>query len=127
MYTIRDKKDLEVAYSILKLIDDDGMEHMTLRRQKKQLELKAEIRRYHKVRKPYRRILKGDYDGYVEVLELPSTISSKEEAEDYFIYNEKRICRPSQYDCTGQLFTKSHSIVQRRGSFWLVHDVGRDV
>lgn len=72
-------------------------------------------------------ILGGDVDGYLEKIEIPEDISSKEVAEAWFEVNEYRECTPSMYDCTGQSFTNWFKIVKLHDKLYAYHSVGFDV
>lgn len=72
-------------------------------------------------------ILGGDFDGYLEKVEIPEDISSKEIAEAWFEANEYRECTPSMYDCTGQSFTNWYKIVKLHDKLYAYHSVGFDV
>lgn len=74
-----------------------------------------------------RRVLNGDINGYLEKVEIPKNISSKEIAEAWFEANEYRECTPSMYDCTGQSFTNWYKIVKLHDKFYAYHSVGFDV
>ena len=69
----------------------------------------------------------GDFDGYLEKVEIPEDISSKEIAEAWFEANEYRECTPSMYDCTGQSFTNWYKIVKLHDKLYAYHSVGFDV
>lgn len=75
-------------------------------------EIKKEIRDYHKREdeRKERLIKDNGIDGGIILFELPKEINSVkidsfELAEEYFKAYEYRKCRPSIYDCTGQVFT----------------------
>ena len=120
---IRNKKDLELAYFILKCYVEDG------KRKEKIDELKREIRRYVNQPAPKQRVINGEsaLDSCILLVELPLWITDKETAEEWFEAKEVMECRPSQYDCTGQLFTAWYKIFKRRGSWWAYHCIAMDV
>lgn len=72
-------------------------------------------------------VLNGDINGYLEKVEIPKNISSKEIAEAWFEANEYRECTPSMYDCTGQSFTNWYKIVKLHDKLYAYHSVGFDV
>ena len=74
-----------------------------------------------------RRIVKSDYDGYIELVSIPWVFESEGQADDFFRDFLERHARPSIYDCTGQAFTHWYKLFKRRGQFWAYHSVGYDV
>ena len=92
--------------------------------------LKKDIRAFLK-RKPERnkRIIKGDYDGYTEVEQLPDELDgyTEEQVDDWFQCNRYLEAYPSQYDCSGQSFTIRYHLTRRHGHWIAYHVVGRDV
>ena len=129
---IRNYRDLRTAYNSVILYEELKKKYpkkntLGAKASKKYIvELKKEIRKFHK-KTSDRRIIKGDYDGYLELITLPENIASKKEANMYFDVNERLVCRPSQFDCTGQAFTCWVKIFKRRGRFMAYHNVGYDV
>lgn len=121
MFTIRDKRDLRLAYTILHGIPDAAPEAMKA--------LKKEIRRYNKHHaNSDRRIVHEDgIDGYTALVTLPESVQSEEAAEEWFYSEEERTCAPSAYDCTGQAFTTYHKIVKRGERFFCYHQISFDV
>ena len=97
-------------------------------------EIKKEIRDYYKEREKDRKewIIKDDgIDGGIVLFELPSEINSIkidsfELAEEYFKAYEYRRCRPSMYDCTGQVFTSWYKIIKRNNKFYAYHCISFD-
>ncbi len=70
----------------------------------------------------------GDWDWYTHKYPLPEAIKTKEEAVEYFEEYEYMECEPSQYDCTGQLFTSRYCVFQKPdGRWWCYHVVCMDV
>lgn len=92
--------------------------------------LKKDIRAFLN-RKPERnkRIIKGDYDGYTEVEQLPDELDSytEDEVQEWFMWNRYMTAAPSQYDCTGQSFTNWFKLTRRRGHWFAYHSIGIDV
>lgn len=74
-----------------------------------------------------RRVIKSDYDGFVELVELPLGIDSYDAADEYFKEYKYVHMTPSQYDCTGQLFTSWYKLFNRRGIWMAYHSIGIDV
>ena len=135
MLTIRDEHDLRNGYDTLDLyykVLNEVNEKMPGKDVSSILnsikEAKQSIRRYFKTQDSSRHIIK-DYesDGYIELIEFPKHIISREEAEEYFNEEELMICRPCAYDCTGQFFTGWHKLFKRRGSWWCYHRICCDV
>lgn len=88
-------------------------------------DLKQSIRDYNRRKENRdRRIITGDYDGYIELVNVPQNIT---DIDAWFDENERLICRPSQYDCTGQPFTMWYRPVKRGGRWFVYHKVGFDV
>lgn len=122
MFKIRGRDDLHFAYSLLGLLKKQGA------RDEQMNEIKKEIRRYYKGDVKDRRIIHEDgIDGYTVLIRCPENVSDDESAEEWFDYEERRECRPSMYDCTGQPFTIWHRFVERRGGWYCYHRVGFDV
>ena len=116
---IRNKKDLELAYILIK---DSKLAKMPAL-----AELKRDVRRYTH-RENGRRVIQDDgIDGGTLLIKLPDDIETAEDAEMWFLENEYRECRPSAYDCTGQLFTSSFKLVERFGRWFCYHTVRFDV
>lgn len=127
---IGNKRDLQIAYGLLLLlrqsvgiVDDRGAAEREIVR------LKREIRRFLRPQKhrTTHRIIRGDSDGYLEIVTLPDRIDSLEGASEYFENHERREYIPSQYDCTGQLFTSWYKPFKRRGRYYCYHRVLADV
>lgn len=128
---IRNRNDLELAYRILYTMadtianatgtDKDKAEGLT-KTSNYIIELKRSIRAYqHKASD--RRLIQCDYDGYVELVEVPNV----SDPEAWFDDNELLTYRPSAYDCTGQLFTVWHKFFRRNGRMMMYHRVAADV
>ena len=91
-------------------------------------EIKAALRAYYHRPLPESRCIYWDDYGYAVTLgPLPVWISDAEEAEDYFESVMRMDYVPSQYDCTGQTFTRWHKIVLRRGRWWCYHGTAMDI
>ena len=78
--------------------------------------------------KPERHIVHDNgIDGYIELLQLPEEITTRETADEWFQYNEYMECVPSAFDCTGQRFTSWYKLVERNGRWWAYHCISVDV
>ena len=95
-------------------------------------EIKKEIRDYYKRDERKEWLIRDDgIDGGIVLFELPSEINSIkidsfELAEEYFKAYEYRKCRPSMYDCTGQVFTSWYKIIKRNNKFYAYHCISFD-
>jgi hypothetical protein len=142
MYIIRDKKDLAIAYWMVRDYQgkhkNEQMEKWLAvmdeeQRQKiedKVKELKVEIRRYHREHPVSEEVLVHDdgIDGYIVRFPLPEFIKSREDGEEYFMENEYIRYRYTYYDCTGQAFTSWFKLYHRPdGRWWAYHRVSYDV
>ena len=65
----------------------------------------------------------------IQLEQLPDELNSytEDEAQELFMWNRYRTAAPSQYDCTGQLFTNWFKLTRRRGHWFAYHSIGRDV
>lgn len=124
---IRNKRELRIAYQNIELFKE-LMADMGGSQKASDfiIETKKAIRKYNK-KTSDRRVISGDIDGYVELIELPGFLRSVADAEDYFENNERLARRYSAYDCTGDAFTSWYKIFIRRGRFMAYHSVGIDV
>ena len=111
---IQDSKDLRFKYEILLLLNRIKNESSSIdfdSYNDSVYKIKKEIRDYYKRDDRKEWLIKDDgIDGGIVLFELPSEINSIkidsfELAEEYFKAFEYRRCRPSMYDCTGQVFT----------------------
>ena len=113
--------------NILSRLETDGAKKKI---EDKISEMKKQLRAENraKMKNNNRKVIK-DYgiDGFIELIQLPEEIKTKEDAVDWFEYNEYREMRPCAYDCTGQLFTGWFKIFQRNGRFIAYHCVNADV
>lgn len=125
---VRDSRDLRARWAsllfcdlIVKQAQAQGMN--TGKTQKYILDLKQSIREYNH-RKTDRRIITGDCDGVLELVDVPQGVT---DIDAWFDENERRVCMPSMYDCTGQAFTEWYKIVKRAGGYKVYHMIGYDV
>ena len=128
-YPCYNMNDVRNNYGVIKVINDIYIKEK-MKKPKDLLDAyKRGIRDYFK-RKDMeleRRTIYADYDGYIELLQLPEEVKTLEIAKTWFDVNERRVCRPSMYDCTGQRFTGGTKFVKRNGRWWVYHTVYLDV
>lgn len=128
-YPCYNMNDVRNNYGVIKVINDIYNKEK-MKKPKDLLDAyKRGIRDYFK-RKDMeleRRTIYADYDGYIELLKLPEEVKTLEIAKTWFDVNERRVCRPSMYDCTGQRFTDGIKFVKRNGGWWVYHTVYLDV
>ena len=132
---VQSKRDLETMFMIIRMTEqllkdsstDD--EELTKKRKEYLVSLKKDTRDYYKRTANKDRSLIKDYgvDGYVELIELPEYLETKDDAREYFDEEEWIHAYPSMYDCTGQRFTNWAKIFQRRGRWMAYHRVSFDV
>lgn len=119
---VKSRYDVEFAYSAIDLFKKKyGIQHKNV------IELKRELRRYFHQTTDRRIIHDNGIDGYTVLIACPDSVTDEESAEEWFMENEYRDCRTSAYDCTGQMFTPSHKLVNRQGKWYCYHDVRFDV
>ncbi len=122
--TIRDKRDLRMAYSLLRSSFEEGLSSELTQA------IKRAIRAYNRRCQEYdttHRFIKADGDSATLLVTFPENIIDREAAEDYFRAYEERECAPGPYDCTGQVFTAWYKIFQRRGRWYAYHHLCMDV
>lgn len=135
---IRNSEDLRMKYEYLLLANKLKNEVSSIdidRYNDFIYEIKKEIRDYYKEREEERKewlIKDNGINGGIVLFELPSEINSVkidsfELAEEYFKAYEYRRCRPSMYDCTGQVFTSWYKIIKRNNKFYAYHCISFDV
>ena len=132
MLPINNSRDLRAAYEYCGLFETHLRncipEHLAPNVNEHLRLLKEQIRAY--THRPARKeILVRDYgcDGYVVRFPLPAWIETEEQANDYFESRYYMECRPSMYDCTGQLFTSWYTCKFWQGRWWAWHSVARDI
>ena len=74
-----------------------------------------------------RRIIKGDWDGYLVKIYCPEWIETMEDAEEWFDDCERIEMIHYPWDCTGQWFTSWHSIFCVNEKWICYHSVAMDV
>lgn len=124
---IKTKYQLKNAYELLLFLQKE--EKKSIKLDDMIIEYKKNIRNYHKREneKSFRICFDADLDGFIERIELPSNIKTQDEAEEYFRRYEYIEYMPSQYDCTGQLFTSWYKIFKINNKYYAYHRVCRDV
>ena len=123
---IRNSKNLRDAFKIVHFFKENGQDRL-----KAIIDVKREIRAYlgeESDNDIYCKVIKSDYDYYVELLTLGDDDGVTEtEAEDYFRETYFIPVYHSQYDCTGKPFTCWYKIFKRRGLWMAYHCVGINV
>ena len=122
--TVKNIKDLKVAYILLNFFATNGVDPNT----DSVKSLKREIRSFTNKPASEEKLVK-DYgvDGAVVLFPLPARLDSMEAAVDYFMDCEYIHSPNSAYDCTGRCFTSWFKIVEKNGRFWAYHSIARDV
>lgn len=125
---IYNTRELRIRYENLLFCDELERAFPSVHEEieKRRKELKHDIRKFNK-KTSDRRYIRGDSDYYIELIELPERIKSKQAASDYFQDKEFIQARPSAYDCTGQAFTSWVKFVKRNGKYYAYHEVSFDV
>ena len=127
---IRNTRELKISYQMIDVYNSLKPETPDQERilREQVCKLKREIREYNRKPVDEARIIRDDgFDSCIVLIPLPERIKTKEAAHDYFMDTEYRECRPSMYDCTGQIFTHWFKIISRHGRFWAYHSMGMDV
>jgi hypothetical protein len=88
-----------------------------------------EIRAYNNRPAPDVHIICADYDGRLELVQLPDKLDEAHEmdATNWFLNHHYLKSYNSPYDCTGQEFTNWFYLFRRRGHWFAYHSVSRDV
>ncbi len=128
MFFIRNNEELRRSYDLLAFMQsvyNEGKAISPKRTEQKIIEVKRVIRAYiHKQdRMPLHKLIKGDCDGFIELFEIPETSNP----DKWFDDHKRLYYRPSQYDCTGQRFTRWYKVFRRNGKLICYHSVGMDV
>lgn len=108
----------------------DGIKPINEHANERLIEVKRAVRAFFKrVTANAERHIVKDYgiDGYIELVEMPETVTTAEQAEAYFNANMEIPYHYTYYDCTGQLFTNWHKLVNRRGTWFVYHCIACDV
>lgn len=131
MFSIADNERLRDAYALLMFMQSDVPASAEKRAAVKNLAatIKREIRDYNNRPAQDVRIISADYDGRLELVQLPDELDKalKADAADWFRNNCYLEAYNSPYDCTGQEFTNWVYLFRRRGHWFAYHSVSRDV
>ena len=131
MFSITDNERLRDAYALLMFMQSDVPASAEKKAAVKNLAVtvKMEIRAYNNRPVPNVRTIRADYDGCLELVQLPNKLDKahKVEATDWFRDNCYLESYPSPYDCTGQMFTNWYKLFRRRGHWFAYHSISRDV
>lgn len=121
MFTIHNNRDLKDAYIFMSLLEEAGRYEETIK------EMKKAIRLYLNRPREERYIVK-DYgiDGYVERYPAPAECETLEDVDEWFMETQWIHMIPSQYDCTGQLFTSWYKPAYLNGRWFVYHSVSCD-
>ena len=129
MFKITDVEKLRDAYTLLAFIRDT-----TTAEQKSGMaafiaSIKKEIRAYNNRPVSNVRIISADYDGRLELVQLPDKLDEAHEmdATNWFLNHHYLKSYNSPYDCTGQEFTNWFYLFRRRGHWFAYHSVSFDV
>ena len=132
MFKITDAEKLRDAYILLAFIRDDVP--TTTAEQKSgmaafMVSIKKEIRAYNNRPVSNVRIISADYDGRLELVQLPDKLDEAHEmdATNWFLNHHYLKSYNSPYDCTGQEFTNWFYLFRRRGHWFAYHSVSFDV
>lgn len=128
---IRDSSQLKAAYGVLNDMQGmkalPGMEEAV---QKHIKQLKRDIRTFLRQQEAKgERCVIRDYgiNGFVELVRLPASLQTAEEAAAYFEEKEVVGCPNFPGGCTGLPFTGWYRVLCRRGNMWAYHSVSYDV
>lgn len=131
MFSITDNERLRDAYALLMFMQSDIPASAEKRAAVKNLAatVKMEIRAYNNRPVSNVRIISADYDGRLELVQLPDELDKvhKADAANWFRGNCYLEAYNSPYDCTGQEFTNWFYLFRRRGHWFAYHSVSRDV
>lgn len=126
--TIRNNRDLRVAYEILDILANKDMVAKNSEKVRNhEIRIKRAIREYLACAPDPAQVVRSDYDSLLVVFPLPEHLENELDAQNYFLDNYFREAYPSAYDCTGQIFTSWYKIFRRRGQFWAYHATSMDV
>lgn len=123
---IKNNEDLRRSYMLLGMykereVSNDGFFLLSEN-------TKREIRDFLKAKEEEEKVVvKDDYCGFVEKFIAPEWVTTREEAEQYFMDEEFIPVYHSQYDCTGRPFTRWYKPFERNGRWSYYHSVGYDV
>lgn len=121
IYNIQNTKELRDAYIFLGFEKELGEPYGSIAKK-----IRAAIREWNNRPEPKEKVVKGDFDRVITLIEFPDWVETLEDAEDYFCCNYHRAYVPTYYDCTGQIFTTSHKCFKRRGKWMCYHSMAID-
>ncbi len=131
MFSITDNERLRDAYALLMFMQSDVPASAEKKAAVKNMAvtIKREIRNYNNRPAPDVHIICADYDGRLELVQLPDELDKahKADAADWFRGNCYLEAYNSPYDCTGQEFTNRYKLFRRHGHWFAYHSVSRDV
>lgn len=131
MFSITDNERLRDAYALLMFMQHDVPSSAEKKAAVKNMAvtIKREIRNYNNRPAPDVHIICADYDGRLELVQLPDELDKahKADAADWFRDNCYLEAYNSPYDCTGQEFTNRYKLFRRRGHWFAYHSISRDV
>ena len=121
IYNIQNTKDLRDAYIFLGFEKELGVPYGSIANI-----IRSAIRAWNNRPEPKEKVVKGDFDRVITLIEFPDWVKTLEDAEDYFCCNYHRAYVPTYYDCTGQIFTSWHKCFKRRGKWMCYHGMAVD-
>lgn len=120
MFNVRNKDDLILAYLLVRDRKVCAANPEAI------ADIKRSMRKYQRNHKAtVNPIVAGGFDWFLELIKTPC--GSFDEACEWFMKNGYMPCVPSQYDCTGQLFTSYYKVFERHGEYLVYHRVNVDV
>lgn len=131
MFSITDNERLRDAYALLMFMQSDIPASAEKRAAVKNLAatIKREIRDYNNRPASDVRIIRADYYGRLELVQLPDELDKAHEmdATNWFLGHHYLKSYNSQYDCTGQEFTNWFYLFRRHSHWFAYHSISRDV
>lgn len=131
MFDITNDEKLRDAYALLMFMQKDVPASSKKKANVKNLAatIKREIRSYNNRPASNVRIISGDYDGRLELVQLPDKLDEAHEmdATNWFLNHHYLKSYNSPYDCTGWEFTNWFYLFRRRGHWFAYHKVCLDV
>ena len=123
-------RDLKLLYELLALWEEGVNEGLLGNPEKAKETIKKYkkiIRNWYSEKDKDRYLVKSNTDDCWIKIYLPEYITSKDEADDYFMENEFIEIIPSQYDCTGRHFTLYYKLGKDSKNRWYAyHHIGID-
>lgn len=129
MFKITDAEKLRDAYTLLAFIRDDATAEQKSGMAAFIANIKKEIRAYNNRPVSNVRIISADYDGRLELVQLPDKLDEAHEmdATNWFLNHHYLKSYNSPYDRTGREFTNWFYLFRRRGHWFAYHSVSFDV